>query len=165
MTVSPIGKPDSPIIEAQDLALYFDVSAPFFKRLVERSGRVVVKAVDGISFKIREGETFSLVGESGCGKSTVGNLLVGLYSPTRGRVLFRGRHLGGEKDRRKNAALQSQMQMIFQNPYASLNPRWPVRKIVAETILTHGRKQDLVQMTERVGQLLTQVGLSPDDAV
>ena len=164
MTEAPSGRSDSPLIEAEDLAIHFDVSAPYFKRLFDRSGKVFVKAVDGLSFKIREGDTFALVGESGCGKSTVGNLLVGLYSPTRGRVLFRGRDMGGVKGRRKNEALQSQMQMIFQNPYASLNPRWDVRKIVAEPIVTLQKNQKRDQIEERVGQLLAQVGLSPEDA-
>ena len=164
MTETPCGKPDSPLIEVEDLAIHFDVSAPFLKRLVDRSGKVFVKAVDGLSFKIKEGDTFALVGESGCGKSTVGNLLVGLYSPTRGRVLFRGRDMGGKKGRQKNEALQSQMQMIFQNPYASLNPRWDVRKIVAEPIVTLQKDQKRGQIEERVGQLLAQVGLSAEDA-
>ena len=91
------------LVEVTDLERYFDVSAPLLNRLIERKSRIYVKAVDGINFKINRGETFSLVGESGCGKSTVGHLLVGLYSPTRGLIQYDGIELGGEKHRRRTA--------------------------------------------------------------
>ena len=151
------------LVEVNDLERYFDVSSPFLNRVIERTGRIYVKAVDGISFKINRGETFSLVGESGCGKSTVGHLLVGLYSPTRGMIRFDEVQLGGEYERRKNAAVQSRMQMIFQDPYASLNPRWRVTKIIAEPMHINEQKHDRRAIKERVAELLIQVGLAPED--
>ena len=125
---------ETPLVEVENLERYFDVSPPFLNRIIERTGHIYVRAVDCIDFTISKGETFSLVGESGCGKSTVGHLLVGLYSPSQGTVKFDGIKLGGEKDRIKHADIQSRMQMIFQDPYASLNPRWRVSKIIAEPI-------------------------------
>ena len=153
-----------PLVEVRNLVRYFDVSPPFLNRIIERTGHIYVKAVDGIDFKISKGETFSLVGESGCGKSTVGHLLVGLYSPTKGTVQFDGVKLGGGKDRIKHADIQSRMQMIFQDPYASLNPRWRVSKIIAEPIRINGnRKRETASIQERVEALLVQVGLARQD--
>ena len=151
------------LVEVTGLKRYFDVSPPFLNRVFERTGKIYVKAVDGITFEINKGETFSLVGESGCGKSTVGHLLVGLYSPTRGIIKYDGIELGGEQSRRKMRDIQSRMQMIFQDPYASLNPRWRVSKIIAEPIRINGNKQREVNVHNRVGELLLQVGLAPQD--
>jgi peptide/nickel transport system ATP-binding protein len=151
------------LVEVIDLQRYFDVSPPFLNRVIERTGKAYVKAVDGISFNIDRGETFSLVGESGCGKSTVGHLLVGLYTPGRGAIKYDGVELGGERQRRKMRDIQSRMQMIFQDPYASLNPRWRVSKIIAEPIRINGNKQGVVNINDRVGELLLQVGLAPQD--
>lgn len=151
------------LVEVTDLQRYFDVSPPFLNRVIERTGKAYVQAVDGISFHIDKGETFSLVGESGCGKSTVGHLLVGLYTPTRGIIKYGGVELGGEKQRRKMRDIQSHMQMIFQDPYASLNPRWRVSKIIAEPIRVNGNRQRDFNVRNRVGELLLQVGLSPVD--
>jgi peptide/nickel transport system ATP-binding protein len=148
------------VFEAEDLARYFDVSRPALQRLLSREPRRILRAVDGISFSIPKGTTLSLVGESGCGKSTVARMAVGLYPPTRGRALFEGVDL----DRARAAADQRRrMQMIFQDPYASLNPRWRVRDIVAEPIRAFGLVQGGAARRERVAQLLTQVGLSPLD--
>ena len=152
-----------PLVEVTNLERYFDVSPPFLNRVFERTGHIYVKAVDSINLKISKGETFSLVGESGCGKSTVGHLLVGLYSPTKGTVRFDGVKLGGGKDRIKHADIQSRMQMIFQDPYASLNPRWRVAKIIAEPIRMNGNKGDTKNINQRVDELLLQVGLAPQD--
>jgi peptide/nickel transport system ATP-binding protein len=154
---------DKPLVEVSDLQRYFDVSPPLLNRVIERTGHIHVKAVDGISFKIRRGETFSLVGESGCGKSTVGHLLVGLYSPTRGTVRFDEIVLGGERQRRKLADVQSRMQMIFQDPYASLNPRWRVSKIIAEPIRMKRKRSNKKSIDQSVKELLVQVGLSAED--
>jgi peptide/nickel transport system ATP-binding protein len=152
------------IVKAEGLAKYFDVSAPWLNRVLERSGRQVLHAVDGVSFTIRRGETLSLVGESGCGKSTVARLLVGLYTPTRGRVEFFGRDLA-EMNSAAGRPLRQKLQMIFQDPYASLNPRWRVEDIIAEPLIAHGLMRDKVQITARVDELLHQVKLAPADKV
>src|SRR3954468_1414360 len=135
------------LLELHAVSRDFDVSRPWLNRVLEGEPRRSLRAVDAVSFAVRRGETLALVGESGCGKSTVARLIVGLYAPSAGRIDFRGRR----------------MQMIFQDPYASLNPRWRVKKIVAEPL----RFLQLCSKKEiegRVTQLLTQVGLSPDDA-
>ncbi|MCG8695705.1 MAG: ATP-binding cassette domain-containing protein [Minwuiales bacterium] len=151
------------VLEVDGLKRYFDVSPPLLNRMIERTGRRIVRAVDGISFHIERGETFSLVGESGCGKSTVARLIVGLYNPTAGTIAYEGTDLSTPQQRAQNGAIQARMQMIFQDPYASLNPRWRVADIVAEPI----RHQKLVasnrEIRERVGEHLTQVGLAPSD--
>src|SRR3954453_7244415 len=118
-------------VQIDGLKRYFDVSAPWLVRQIEGRPRQIVQAVDGIDITIAKGETFSLVGESGCGKSTVARLVVGLYPPTAGKVLFEGADL---EQARAAAEQRRRMQMIFQVPYASLNPRWRVRDIVAEPI-------------------------------
>ncbi len=152
------------IVMADGLAKYFDVSAPWLNRILERSGRQVLHAVDGVSFTIRRGETLSLVGESGCGKSTVARLLVGLYTPTRGRVEFFGHDLA-EMNTAAGRPLRQKLQMIFQDPFASLNPRWRVQDIIAEPLIAHGLMRDKVQITARVDELLHQVKLAPADKV
>jgi len=133
------------LLKLESVSRDFDVSRPWLNRVVEREPRRILRAVDRVSFEVSKGETLALVGESGCGKSTVARLIAGLYAPTEGTIDFRGRRL----------------QMIFQDPYASLNPRWRVRKIVAEPLrFLNGETSH----SERVSQLLKQVGLSPDDA-
>src|SRR5690606_20614971 len=134
----PRGVPmPEPLLRASGLARYFDVSPPWLNRVLERKPRAVLKAVDGVDFEIGRGETFSLVGESGCGKSTVARLAVGLYRPTRGRIEFDGTDLATVGSRRAMLPLRRRLQMIFQDPYASLNPRWRVREIIAEPLRTH----------------------------
>ena len=105
-----------PLLKLESVSRDFDVSRPWLNRVLEREPRRLLRAVDRVSFEVTKGETLALVGESGCGKSTVARLIVGLHAPSEGRVEFRGRR----------------MQMIFQDPYASLNPRWRVRKIIEE---------------------------------
>ncbi len=151
------------LVKVDDLARYFDVSPPLLNRLIERTGRAVVRAVDGVSFEIGRGETFSLVGESGCGKSTVARLIVGLYRPTDGSIVFDGVDMGQPGARSFRQGVQSRMQMIFQDPYASLNPRWRVTNIIAEPIHARRLLTDKAEVNRRVGELLTQVGLSPKD--
>ncbi|WP_338144541.1 ABC transporter ATP-binding protein [Neoroseomonas marina] len=149
-----------PMLEARDLARHFDVSRPFLQRLLAREERRTLRAVDGISFTIPKGTTLSLVGESGCGKSTVARLSVGLYGPTAGSVRFEGRDLA---EARSLADQRRRMQMIFQDPYASLNPRWRVKNIIAEPIHAFGLVKSKGEEENRVAELLTQVGLSPLD--
>ncbi|GAB4169824.1 MAG: dipeptide ABC transporter ATP-binding protein [Thalassobaculales bacterium] len=155
----------APLLEAVDLARVFDVSPPWITRMIEGLPPQMLKAVDGVSFRIAKGETFSLVGESGCGKSTVARLVVGLYRPSRGAILFEGRDLAAITDRREIAPLRRRMQMIFQDPYASLNPRWRVQDIIAEPIRAFGLIAEEAAVRRRVGELLEQVRLSPRDGV
>jgi oligopeptide transport system ATP-binding protein len=144
------------LIEVNDLKMYFPVT----KGIVLRRKVGDVKAVDGLTFSIREGETLGLVGESGCGKSTTGRALIQLYKPTDGSVVFRGidlTKLPAEEMRRT----RRKVQMIFQDPYASLNPRMTVGDIIAEPIRVHKLRQGKEAVRERVQELLALVGLNP----
>jgi peptide/nickel transport system ATP-binding protein len=154
------------LLELRDVARSFDVSPPWLNRVLEGRGRVALKAVDGIDLAIRKGETVGLVGESGCGKSTVARLIVGLYAPTRGSIRYDGVTIAGAGVTRAAKALRRArrgMQMIFQDPYASLNPRWRVADIVAEPIRAHAPGMSRAEVDERVAALLLQVGLAPAD--
>jgi len=153
-----------PLVEAVDLAKVFDVSAPWLNRVLERRPRQRLHAVDGVSFGIARGRTLALVGESGCGKSTVARLLVGLYTPSRGEVRFDGEATGRAWDTTRGRALRRRIQMIFQDPYASLNPRWVVNDIVAEPLREHGLVHERGELRDRVVGLLQQVGLAAADA-
>jgi peptide/nickel transport system ATP-binding protein len=135
-----------PLLRLEAVSRDFDVSRPWLNRVIEREPRRILRAVDRVDLEVEKGETLALVGESGCGKSTVARLIVGLYAPSEGRIAFHGRR----------------MQMIFQDPYASLNPRWRVRDIVAEPIVILGL-QEKPSIRKRVSDLLVQVGLSADD--
>src|SRR3990167_4675304 len=145
------------------LKRYFDVSAPWLVRTIEGRPRQIVQAVDGIDIEIAKGETFSLVGESGCGKSTVARLVVGLYPPTDGTIEFDGNDMAARHSRSDMAALRRRMQMIFQDPYASLNPRWRVFDIIAEPIRAFGLSKGKADLQKRVEDLLRQVKLTPAD--
>jgi peptide/nickel transport system ATP-binding protein len=153
----------TPLVQATDLAKTFDVSAPWLNRLLERRPRQLLHAVDGVSFSIEKGQTLALVGESGCGKSTVARLLVGLYPPTRGNFRFDGQDAHAAFRTRDGRALRRRIQMIFQDPYASLNPRWRVQDIVGEPLKEHGLITDAGELKDKVGGLLQSVGLSPLD--
>jgi peptide/nickel transport system ATP-binding protein len=149
-----------PRVEIRDLKKYFDVSPPLITRLMKRQDRSVVKAIDGVSLRIPRGTTFSLVGESGCGKSTIARVVVGLYGPTAGCVEYDGTPIeraGTQTARRRH------VQMIFQDPYASLNPRWRVRDIVAEPIVAYRLMEDRRAIERRVGELLEMVNLTARD--
>jgi len=152
-----------PLMRVRNLVKYFDVSAPLITRLLNREGKTVLKAVDGVSFDIPTGRTFGLVGESGCGKSTVARLVVRLYEPTAGSIEFEGLDLASLKTREAMEPVRKQVQMIFQDPYASLNPRWRVADIIAEPIRTHRLIDNDADIVRRVGELLEQVRLSPAD--
>lgn len=153
------------LVEAVNLAKVFDVSAPWLNRVIERKPPQFVHAVDGVSFSIEKGRTLALVGESGCGKSTVARLLVGLYKPTAGQVRFDGRDTDEAWQSADGRALRRRMQMIFQDPYASLNPRWTVRDIVAEPLAEHRLVTGDDALAAKVSALLLQVGLSAADMV
>jgi peptide/nickel transport system ATP-binding protein len=151
------------LVEVQDLAKTFDVSPPWLNRVIERTPRQFVHAVDGVSFAIERGRTLALVGESGCGKSTVARLLVGLYAPTQGSVRFDGQATDATRDPGELRRLRRRMQMIFQDPYASLNPRWQVLQIVGEPLREHGLVRGASALRARVGELLQAVGLAAAD--
>lgn len=155
--------PSSPLVSVQGLSKYFDISPPILTRLLQGKHRSTLRAVDDISFDIPRGSTFSLVGESGCGKSTVARLLVGLYQPTGGEIFFDGKAVSKLKTRRELAPFQRRIQIIFQDPYASLNPRWRVRDIIAEPIRTHGLLEEGAALRKRIAKLLDHVGFSDKD--
>jgi peptide/nickel transport system ATP-binding protein len=147
------------LVEVEDLKVWFPI----------RSGLVLdrhvgdVKAVDGVSMSIERGETLGLVGESGCGKSTVGRAIIRLYKPTAGKIVFDGVDIShmGETNLR---GVRRQMQMVFQDPFASLNPRHSVGRIVGEPLRVHDISSSRAETSNRVRELLLRVGLPPDAA-
>ena len=155
----------APLVRATDLAKTFDVSAPWLNRVLERQPRQLLRAVDGVSFDIFKGQTLALVGESGCGKSTVARLLVGLYEPTRGGFEFDGLDAHAAFKTPQGRQLRRRIQMIFQDPYASLNPRWRVEDVIAEPLIEHGLMSDATALRTRVEELLHSVGLAAADRV
>ncbi|BDT72122.1 vitamin B12 import ATP-binding protein BtuD [Comamonadaceae bacterium OS-4] len=154
-----------PLVRATDLAKTFDVSAPWLNRVIERKPKMLLKAVNGVSFDIERGTTLALVGESGCGKSTVARLLVGLYEPTRGGFEFDGQDAHAAFKTPEGRKLRRRVQMVFQDPYASLNPRWTVGDIIAEPLIEHEILSEQAALDQRVGELLESVGLSAQDRV
>jgi peptide/nickel transport system ATP-binding protein len=155
------------LLELDGVSRTFDVSPPWLNRVLERKPRVLLHAVESVDLAIRRGETLGLVGESGCGKSTVARLIVGLYAPTRGTIRYEGVVLAGEGAQASDSPAQRRarrgMQMIFQDPYASLNPRWRVADIVAEPLRVQEGGLPAAELEARVGSLLGQVGLSAVD--
>ncbi len=147
------------LVKVKNLSRSFDVSKPWLNRVIERQPKLFLKAVSEVDFDIAERSTYALVGESGSGKSTIGRMLVGLLTPSGGNVEIEGVDLAHETDAAKVAAVRADIQMIFQDPYASLNPRWRVRDIIVEPVLARGG--DTKGLAER---LLEQVGLSAEDA-
>jgi peptide/nickel transport system ATP-binding protein len=150
-------------VQVKDLRRSFDVSKPWLNRVLEGGEKQFVKAVDGVTFDIARGETFALVGESGSGKSTVARMVVGLLQPTSGEVSITGVSMTDPKAAVERQRLRRRIQMIFQDPYASLNPRWRVDRIVAEPIRAFNLIQGDAEIRSRVGELLSLVGLHPDD--
>ena len=146
---------DDTILKVDNLKVYFPVSNGFLKK------KSFVKAVDGISFDIKKGETFGLVGESGCGKSTTGRAIVKIYKPTDGIVEFEGKDVTKIKGT-DIKQFKKDMQMIFQDPYASLNPRMTVGEIIREPMDIHGIYDTKEEREKRVRELLEIVGLKPD---
>ena len=153
------------LVEVDALVKVFDASAPWLNRVLARQPRQQEHAVDGVSIPIQRARTLALVGESGCGKSTVARLLMGLHGPSQGAMRFDGQDLallgGGHSAAR---SLRRRMQMIFQDPYASLNPRWRVSQIVSEPMREHGLARGARAHEQQVAQLLQAVGLSAADA-
>ncbi len=154
---------DTPMLRVRGLKRYFDVSPPLLNRLLERRPRQVLKAVDGIDFDIGSGQTLALVGESGCGKSTVARCVVGLHAPTAGSVELAGVDVHDAPSRREAMIVRRRMQMVFQDPYASLNPRWRVFDIVAEPIRAFQVRQGAAAIRGRVHDLLAHVSLTAAD--
>ncbi len=147
------------LVSVKNLSRVFDVSKPWLNRVIEREPKAFLTAVSEVNFEVEPQTTYALVGESGSGKSTIGRMLVGLLNPSDGNVEIEGVDLANETDAAKVDAIRSDIQMIFQDPYASLNPRWRVRDIIVEPVAARGGKTD--GLAER---LLEQVGLSVKDA-
>lgn len=144
-----------PLVELTDLKMHFTLPGSLFAR-----DRPVLRAVDGVSLSIRRGETMGLVGESGCGKSTLARTLIRLYQPTEGRIVFDGTDISALSNKQM-APFRSRIQMIFQDPYASLNGRMTVRDLIAEPLVIAGG-MTAAQRLERVAHLLERVGLRRD---
>ncbi len=151
---------EPPILEVSGVTHDFDISRPLIQRVLTREPRRFLRAVNDVSFTIAPGTTLSLVGESGCGKSTIARLCVGLYQPKHGSIRFEGQTLA---EARRQRGLRRQMNMIFQDPYASLNPRWTVTDIIAEPIRTFALEKNESSVRRRVEMLLAQVGLAARD--
>jgi len=145
----------APLLQVKNLVKHFHLGGGLF------GGRAgLVRAVDGVSFEIRRGETLGLVGESGCGKTTTGRCILQLERPTSGQVLFEGRDLA-TLDEDALRPIRRKMQVIFQDPYSSLNPRMTVGQIIAEPLAVHGIVADRAERARRVRELLSHVGLLP----
>ena len=147
-----------PLLAVRNLVKHFRVAGGLFGG---RSG--LVRAVDGVSFELRRGETLGLVGESGCGKTTTGRCILQLERPTSGEVIFEGRDLTKLSDDELRA-VRRKVQVIFQDPYSSLNPRMTVGQIIAEPLAVHGIVTERKSRAERVREILTHVGLLPQHA-
>jgi peptide/nickel transport system ATP-binding protein/oligopeptide transport system ATP-binding protein len=146
-----------PLLEVRDLVKYFLLT----RGVIRQKPYGAVRAVDGVSFDVQAGETFGLVGESGCGKSTTGRLLLRLLDPTSGTIRFDGRDIT-TLSRAQLKPLRREMQMIFQDPYSSLNPRKTVGSIISEPFVVHGLARDGAERKRDVQELMERVGLNPE---
>ena len=145
---------NTPLVEVKDLKQYFDISTGFFQTKP-------LKAVDGVSFSINRGETLGLVGESGCGKTTVGRTLLNLYKPTGGEIWYDGKLIKTKADIKE---LRKKATMVFQDPYSSLNPRMTVADIIAEPLDVHGLYNSKEERREKILELMDYVGLNSEHA-
>ena len=152
-----------PLVTVRNLSRTFDVSKPWLNRMIEREEKRLLRAVQDVSFTIGRRETFALVGESGSGKSTVANMVVGLLPPSGVSVSIEGVDIWKRDDQARLKTLRKKIQMIFQSPFASLNPRWRVDRIIAEPIRAFGLMRDNAAIEAEVGRLLKTVGLDPAD--
>ena len=150
--------PENALVTVQHLTRDFDVSPPWLNRIIEGKKKAILQAVSDVSFDVRKNSVYALVGESGSGKSTIGKIVVGLLSPTSGIVKVNGVDLAHETNKATLEETRADIQMIFQDPYASLNPRWKVKDIIEEPVTARGG--DATGLAEK---LLEQVGLSPAD--
>ncbi|MDA3858563.1 MAG: ATP-binding cassette domain-containing protein [Roseovarius sp.] len=160
--MNTFSKMDDTLLSVEAVSKTFNLSAPWLNRIIERAPTRYLRAVDGLDITIPRGKTFSLVGESGCGKSTVAKLVVGLHRPTAGKIRFDGTDLTDLKASDRGD-FRRRIQMIFQDPYASLNPRWRVRDIIAEPLRSFGIAKSQAEERTEVGRLLEMVGLSAQD--
>ncbi len=147
---------DHVLLKVEDLKVYYPVKKKFLT-----GGRQYVRAVDGVSFDVLEGEIFGLVGESGCGKSTTGKAVVRLQKPTGGKISFEGNDIFDRNDRKAYRDFNRQIQLIFQDPYSSLDPQFTVGRIIGEPLAVNGMK-DAEKRKEKVLELMKEVGLRPD---
>lgn len=143
----------TPLLQVKNLKQYFKVSNNY-----------TVRAVDGVTFDIYPGETYGLVGESGSGKSTIGRSIIRLYNPTEGQIIFDGTDISGKLDKKATAALRTQMQMIFQDPMACLNPRKKVGEIIGEGLDIHHLYANRKERKDKIDRILAKVGLAPEHA-
>jgi oligopeptide transport system ATP-binding protein len=150
---------EAPLLQVRGLRMHFPIS----EGVVTRRRVGDVKAVDGVDFSIRRGETLGLVGESGCGKTTMGRCILRLETPTAGEILYNGVDVA-KLSRKQMVALRRRIQVIFQDPYSSLNPRMKVGSIIAEPMRVHGVEPDSKKRTARVRELLSLCGLNPNFA-
>jgi peptide/nickel transport system ATP-binding protein len=153
----------APLVDLRNVGRTFDVSKPWLNRLVERVPRQFLAAVTDVSFAIERRETFALVGESGSGKSTVAKMTVGLITPTTGDVVIEGVSMNDPARHAARQRLRRRIQMVFQDPYASLNPRWQARDIIAEPMRAFVLVRGRAEIAGQVGELLRLVGLDPAD--
>ena len=151
-----------PLLKVDNLTRRFDVSKPWLNRVLERQPRRILTAVNQVSFEVEKGKSFALVGESGSGKSTIAKMVVNLLEPTAGNIYFDGQELREKKGADFNS-LRRRVQMIFQDPFASLNPRWRVGDIIAEPIHAFGLEKDKLAVQKTVERLLSTVGLTGRD--
>jgi peptide/nickel transport system ATP-binding protein len=153
----------APLVDLKNVGRAFDVSKPWLNRMLEGLPRQFLAAVTDVSFSIAPRETFALVGESGSGKSTVAKLTVGLIAPTAGDVVIAGVSMNDPARRAERQRLRRRIQMVFQDPYASLNPRWRATDIIAEPIRAFGLLRDGADIGAQAHELLRLVGLDPAD--